>query len=123
MLNFTLCDLFRITAFAAIGALLYSVDLKSLVALWLGGALGYEIGKHVDYWVGGVVVIGMVLGLWVWFGGYFSISVFSAWRTTWSSPSSNPNPLAVAMVFFAIWLVPGLIVSWLVVSLRNSKKR
>ena len=122
-MKFTLYDLLRITAFAAVGAFLYSVDLKSLVALWLGGALGYEIGKHVDYWVGWVVVIGMVLGLWVWFSGYFSIGVFRAWRTTWSNPRSDPNPLAVAMVFFAIWLVPGLISSWLVVSLRNNKKR
>ena len=125
LFKFSLLDLFRMTAFMAAAAFLYSMELKWLVPVWLGGVVGYEIGKRTDYWIVWMVMIGMVLGLWIWLGSYLSVAVFNGWRNTWSNNTtvSSPHPMGVVLLFFAIWLFPGLIASWLAWSLRTAQKK
>ena len=115
MFKFSLLDLFLLTALLAVAALLYSLEYKGAVLVWTGGVVGYEIGRRTEYWVVWMVMIGMVLGLWIWLGTYLSIGVFNAWRNSWSNGPSGtgPHPVSVSLLFLAIWLVPGLLATWL----------
>ena len=115
MFNFSLLDLFRLTALLAVSALFYSMGYRGGALVWSGAVVGFEIGRRTEYWVVWMVMIGLVLGLWVWLGVYLSIGVFNGWRYALSDGAngSTPHPVAVSLLFLAIWLVPGLIATWL----------
>ena len=125
MFKFSLLDLFFLTALLAVAALFYSLDYKGAALVWSGGVAGYVVGRRTEYWVVWMVMIGVVLGLWVWLGSYLSIGVFNAWRDAWSdgATGSTPHPVSVSMLFMAIWLVPGLIATWLGWSLFMAEKK
>ena len=115
MFKFSLLDLFLLTALLAVSALFYSMGYWGGALVWSGAVVGFEIGRRTEYWVVWMAMIGAILGLWSWLGIYLSLGLFNAWHYSveHSSPGSSPHPFAVSLLFLAIWLVPGLIATWL----------
>ena len=120
MYKFSLLDLFRMTAFMAVAALLISIGWKWLVPVWLGGLFGYEMGKRSAYRMVLMVMVGVVLGAWVLLAIYLSGGAFTAFG---KSPTLRdlPKLLMIGLMFFWPWIICGLITTWLVRSTRRGE--